>query len=241
MPRPPDLQEPQLSPAAQRVVAALSISIAIHLALIGLLRVTPAATPVYTTPPVLQARLEAPVPQPVPLPVTSLTPLLKQTPDTVEPALPSPAPVPAPAALPNPAPQAAPVSPASPALPAATESVSAAPSPGTLPTVNVPLLVDPTFYTAKEVDVHPRALIQIDPVYPLDATRRGIAGNVTLVLKLDETGAVQDVQVSDASPPGVFDQSALDAFHKARFAPAQKAGRAVKSLVVIKVRYELAQ
>ena len=107
--------------------------------------------------------------------------------------------------------------------------------------MNVPLLVDPTFYTAKEVDVHPRALIQIDPVYPLDATRRGIAGSVTLTLKLDETGAVQDVQVSDASPPGVFDQSALDAFHKARFAPAQKAGRAVKSLVVIKVRYELAQ
>lgn len=241
MPRPPDLQEPQLSPAAQRVVAALSISVAIHLALIGLLRVTPAATPVYTTPLVLQARLEAPVPQPVPLPVTSLTPLLKQTPDTVEPALSSPAPVPALAALPNPAPQAAPVSPASPALPATTESVSAAPSPGALPTVNVPLLVDPTFYTAKEVDVHPRALIQIDPVYPLDATRRGIAGSVTLTLKLDETGAVQDVQVSDASPPGVFDQSALDAFHKARFAPAQKAGRAVKSLVVIKVRYELAQ
>ncbi|MES1999700.1 MAG: TonB family protein [Pseudomonadota bacterium] len=241
MPRPPDLQEPQLSPAAQRVVAALSISVAIHLALIGLLRVTPAATPVYTTPPVLQARLEAPVLQPVPLPVTSLTPLLKQTPDTVEPALPSPAPEPASAALPNPAPQAALVSPASPALPATTESASAAPSPGALPTVNVPLLVDPTFYTAKEVDVHPRALIQIDPVYPLDATRRGIAGSVTLILKLDETGAVQDVQVSDASPPGVFDQSALDAFHKARFAPAQKAGRAVKSLVVIKVRYELAQ
>ena len=241
MPRPPDLQEPQLSPAAQRVVAALSISIAIHLALIGLLRVTPAATPVYTTPPVLQARLELPAPQSVLVLVPALTPLLKQTPDTVEPALPSPAPVPAPAALPNPAPQAAPVSPASPALPAATESVSAAPSPGTLPTVNVPLLVDPTFYTAKQVDVHPRALIQIDPVYPLDATRRGIAGSVTLVLKLDETGAVQDVQVSDASPPGVFDQSALDAFHKARFAPAQKAGRAVKSLVVIKVRYELAQ
>jgi protein TonB len=239
MPRPPDLQEPQLSPAAQRVVAALSISLAIHLALIGLLRVTPAATPVYTTPPVLQARLELPAPQSVPVP--ALTPLLRPPPDPVEPALPSPAPVPAPAALPNMAPQAAPVLPASPALPATTESVSAAPSPGTLPTVNVPLLVDLTFYTAKEVDVHPRALIQIDPVYPLDATRRGIAGSVTLTLKLDETGAVQDVQVSDASPPGVFDQSALDAFHKARFAPAQKAGRAVKSLVVIKVRYELAQ
>jgi protein TonB len=76
-------------------------------------------------------------------------------------------------------------------------------------------------------------------VYPPDATRRGVSGSVTLTLKLDETGAVQGVEVTDATPPGVFDQSALDAFKQARFAPAQKDGRAVKSLVVIKVKYAL--
>jgi len=108
-----------------------------------------------------------------------------------------------------------------------------------LPAVNVPLLVDPTYYTAKQLDVQPRALAAINPVYPPDAVARGTAGWVVLKLKLDEGGSVQDVEVSDASPPGIFDQSALDAFRNAHFAPAQKDGRAVKSLVQIKVRYEL--
>jgi protein TonB len=239
MPPLPELKEPELSPAAQRIVAALSISIAVHLALIGLLRVTPAAVSAYSAPPVLQARLESAAPQPAEVPVPSLTPLLTQTPDAVEAPLPDS--TPAPAALPSPISQAAPASVAPSTEPVATQSASVAPSAGALPTVNVPLLVDPTFYTAKQVDVHPRALMQIDPVYPPDATRRGVSGSVTLNLKLDETGAVQEVSVSDATPPGVFDQSALDAFKQARFAPAQKDGRAVKSLVLIKVKYELAQ
>jgi protein TonB len=46
--------------------------------------------------------------------------------------------------------------------------------------------------------------------------------------------------VEEANPPGLFDQSALDAFRNARFTPAQRHGRAVKSLVRIKVNYDLA-
>ena len=227
MSRPPELKEPELSPAAQRVVAALSISIAVHLALIGLLRVTPVASSVPVAL-VLQARLEPLAPPPVQIPVPSLTPILTQTPQ--ETASPAPvvvvaqAPVPTTSLLPSP-----PVA----ATPPTPSAVSA------LPSVKVPLLVDPTFYTAKEVDVHPRALTEIVPLYPAQATRNGQTGSVTLSLKLDETGAVQDVSVTDATPPGVFDQSALDAFHNAHFAPAYKAGRAVKSLVVIKVKYAL--
>ena len=231
MSRPPELKEPELSPAAQRVVAALSISIAVHLALIGLLRVTPVASSVPFAP-VLQARLEPLAPPTVQIPVPSLKPILRQTPQESAPPAPvavvaqAPVPVPVPATslLPSPPVTATPPTPG---------VVSA------LPSVKVPLLVDPTFYTAKEVDVHPRALSEIVPLYPAQATRNGQTGSVTLSLKLDETGAVQDVSVTDATPPGVFDQSALDAFHNAHFAPAYKAGRAVKSLVVIKVKYAL--
>ena len=101
------------------------------------------------------------------------------------------------------------------------------------------MLVDPTYYTAKQVDVQPRPLVPINPIYPPDAAARGIAGWVVLKLKLDEAGSLQDIEVSDARPPGIFDQSALNAFRKVYFAAAQKDGRAVKSLMVIKVRYEL--
>ncbi len=236
MPRPADLQEPELSPAMQRVVAAMSISIAAHLALIGLLRVNPVAAPVAAAIPVIEARLQPAAPPPIPAPPKMAVPA----------TAPETAPEPAPEAPPKPVPPA-PVASASPpahAAPDAPPVVPSAPNPApqpnsALPAVNVPLLVDPTYYTAKQLDVQPRALAAINPVYPPDAVARGTAGWVVLKLKLDEGGSVQDVEVSDASAPGIFDQSALDAFRNAHFAPAQKGGRAVKSLVQIKVRYEL--
>ncbi|MHB1176255.1 MAG: energy transducer TonB [Sulfuriferula sp.] len=238
MPRPAELQEPELSPAMQRVVAAMSISIAVHLALIGLLRVNAVTAPAPADIPVIQARLQPPLPPPVTAPPAA-APVAK--PETPPPAAP-PKPVPlAPAPKAPPAVQAETVSPpaVSTAMPAAVNPV---PQPNSvLPAVNVPLLVDPTYYTAKQLDVQPRALAAINPVYPQGAVARGTAGWVTLKLKLDERGKVEDVEVSDASPPGIFDQSALDAFHNAHFAPAQKDGRAVKSFVQIKVRYELDQ
>ena len=236
MPRPADLQEPELSPAMQRVVAAMSISIAAHLALIGLLRVNPVAAPVAATIPVIEARLQPAAPPPIPAPSQMAVPA----------TAPETAPEPAPVAPPKPAPpapeeRASPTATAAPdAPPVVPTTPNPAPQPSSaLPAVTVPLLVDPTYYTAKQLDVQPRALAAINPVYPPDAVTRGTAGWVVLKLKLDESGNVQDVEVSDASPPGIFDQSARDAFHNARFAPAQKDGRAVKSLVQIKVRYEL--
>jgi len=236
MPRPADLQEPELSPAMQRVVAAMSISIAAHLALIGLLRVNPVAAPVAAAIPVIEARLQPAAPPPIPAPPQMAVPA----------TAPEMAPEPAPEAPPKPVPPAPEerASPPAPAAPDAAPLVPSAPNPApqpssALPAVNVPLLVDPTYYTAKQLDVQPRALAAINPVYPPDAVARGTAGWVVLKLKLDESGNVQDVEVSDASPPGVFDQSALDAFRNAHFAPAQKDGRMVKSLMQIKVRYEL--
>lgn len=235
MPRPDDLQEPELSPATQRVVAAMSVSIALHLALIGLVRVNPVVAPAATNIPVLQARLQAAPPQPVAAPPPRSMPQVR-APDTPPESAPPSAPVavaPPPPSVPIPAP----VAPQPPAPPAPHNP--APPSASKLPAIDVPLLTDPTFYTARQVDVHPRALADIKPAYPPLAEAQGITGWVLLQLKIDAAGTVQDLEVRAASPPGSFDQSALDAFRGARFAPAQKDGRAVNSLVEIKVRYEL--
>ncbi|MBU4500828.1 MAG: energy transducer TonB, partial [Gammaproteobacteria bacterium] len=51
-------------------------------------------------------------------------------------------------------------------------------------------------------------------------------------------GRVSDLAVLSASPPGVFDESALQAFRTARFTPAQKNGRPVRALVQIEVVYD---
>jgi len=104
---------------------------------------------------------------------------------------------------------------------------------------SIPVMVDSTWYEARQLDVQPRASQPINPVYPPDAVRRNQQGSVKLKLKVDEFGAVKDVEVEEGDPPGVFDESALDAFKKGRFEPAMKNGQPVRALIYIRVRYEL--
>lgn len=103
------------------------------------------------------------------------------------------------------------------------------------PVLEVPALVDPTWYTAKDLDVYPQALAPVDPPYP--ASVSDITGEVTVLLAIDEFGVVQDSSVVTAQPPGYFEESALGAFKMARFAPAQRDGRPVRSRIVVKVRF----
>ncbi|BAN36340.1 hypothetical protein SCD_n02538 [Sulfuricella denitrificans skB26] len=119
--------------------------------------------------------------------------------------------------------------------PARQPPALAEPAPAILPTMEIPLLEDPTWYPAKQVDVHPTALYEIKPVYP----EQGVEGYVVLLLLIDESGAVKEAEVMEANPEGIFEESALSSFREARFAPAQKNGRAVKSRVLIRVSYEL--
>ncbi len=123
-----------------------------------------------------------------------------------------------------------------PAMPASPSVAQASPL---LPALEVPLLEDPTWYPAKQVDVHPTALHPIKPGYPDKVAEQGVEGNVVLLLLIDATGVVKEVAVVEANPEGIFEESALSAFRNARFEPAQKNGRAVKSRVLIKVSYEL--
>lgn len=105
-----------------------------------------------------------------------------------------------------------------------------------LPSLDIPLISDPTYYPAGQVDVRPEALGEIKPVYPEAA--QNIGGVVILLLLIDETGAVKEVTVEEADPPGIFEESAINAFKNARFSPAFKNSEWVRSRVLIRVRYE---
>jgi protein TonB len=98
--------------------------------------------------------------------------------------------------------------------------------------------VDLTFYSARDLDVQPRALREIIPDYPPGADRQQLSGKVRLQLKLEADGRVSDIGIVQADPPEVFDESAIRAFRDARFAPAQKNGRPVRAQVVIEVVYD---
>ena len=104
------------------------------------------------------------------------------------------------------------------------------------PKLDAAVLVDPTWYEARDLDLYPRALAPVEPEYRPSAGSEGVSGELTLVLRIDETGIVQDAQVVDAQPPGYFEDAALVAFRSARFSPAQREGRAVRSRIAIRVR-----
>lgn len=104
---------------------------------------------------------------------------------------------------------------------------------------SIPMLFDPTWYTARQLDAQPRALHSIQPTYPAEAQRAGIEGSLKLMLRVDESGAVQEAVVEESDPSGVFDVAALDAFRSARFAPAQKNQRPVRAQIYIRVVFRL--
>jgi len=60
------------------------------------------------------------------------------------------------------------------------------------PTLEVPVLVDSTWYTAKDLDLYPQALAPVDPPYP--ASVSNVTGEVTVLLAIDEFGVCRTRQ-----------------------------------------------
>jgi protein TonB len=102
----------------------------------------------------------------------------------------------------------------------------------------MPLLSDPTWYPARQLDVYPKLIAPVQPRYPDEAARDNVAGVVTLLVMVDEDGLVREASVAEADPPGYFEDAALDAFRGARFSPAAKDGRMVRSRILIRVTFD---
>ncbi|MBN8772067.1 MAG: energy transducer TonB [Thiobacillus sp.] len=239
--------EPSIPPRLRRPLAALWISPGLHAAVIALVQAVPPAG-VSVEAPVIEVRLVAPpapaanVPPPSPVvlspgvaPVAQLAP--SPAPKALPVAPPPPAVVPPPTTTPA---HDAPL-PMAPTVPAAAKTAPAlSPEAAPVPAAALTSSVDLTYYNARDLDVQPHALRVIRPDYPAEADRQRVSGTLRLQLKLEADGRVSDIEVVSATPPGVFEDSAIKAFRDARFAPAQKNGRPVRALVVIEVVYDWA-
>ena len=85
----------------------------------------------------------------------------------------------------------------------------------------------------------PTPLGPIVPVYPDAASKAGIAGNVTLILTVDATGAVTEVEVEGGLPGGLT-EAAVAAARAARFSPATDGdGRPVPARIRWLVQFTL--
>ncbi|HEY1875405.1 MAG TPA: TonB family protein [Steroidobacteraceae bacterium] len=85
-----------------------------------------------------------------------------------------------------------------------------------------------------------KRLRAIPPDYPPAAMAQRIAGSVTLEYSVDTRGEPRDIHVVEATPPGVFDQAAINAVKRWRYAPEVVDGKAVDVPGVrTRVRFEL--
>jgi len=76
--------------------------------------------------------------------------------------------------------------------------------------------------------IAPQPIVRIDPMYPMDAARKGLEGYVTLTFSISRIGAVEDVVVVESSPQGVFDKAAKKALLRWRYTPKVIDGQMVK-------------
>ena len=97
----------------------------------------------------------------------------------------------------------------------------------------------PTRYSLGQVDRAPLARSQAPPPYPYLARRRGISGEVMVRFLVDRHGAVRNLEVLKARPPGIFEETVLKTVNRWRFAPAVKDGEAVETWVETTVRFKL--
>ena len=131
-----------------------------------------------------------------------------------------------------PAPSASrPAPPATPALPArsvAKVRTTAVPITAAIP--EVPLQFErPSLGPVLQalVDRDLMVLSRLPPQYPYRAQRQGTEGWVRLSFEVTVDGAVRDVVVIEANPPGVFDREAVRAVERWRFKPRIEGGVAV--------------
>jgi protein TonB len=103
--------------------------------------------------------------------------------------------------------------------------------------IELPLIRDPTYYPAKQLDVYPQPLTAIKLVYPDSAAAEHIDGRLLMLLLIDEFGVVNEASVVEAHPEGYFEETTLSVFRATRFSPAQKQGHPVKSRVLLQVKY----
>lgn len=94
-------------------------------------------------------------------------------------------------------------------------------------------------FELSDVDSIPQAIAQMRPMYPANARRRRIEGEVTVLFTVSTQGQTGDIRVLSSVPEEVFTAAALRAVEGWRFSPAMKAGAPVPVRVRQLIRFKM--
>ena len=93
--------------------------------------------------------------------------------------------------------------------------------------------------TDDTVDQPPQASYQAPMVYPPRARAKGIEGYVVFSLLIGITGEVEQLQIVESYPEGVFDEAATQGINQWQFEPAMYQGQAVRAWAKQRIRFDL--
>ncbi|MDP1557413.1 MAG: energy transducer TonB [Nitrosomonas sp.] len=89
------------------------------------------------------------------------------------------------------------------------------------------------------VDVPPRPVSRGAFRYPPSAKQKGIKGYVVLSILVDIDGSVNQMQVLESNPSGIFDDAAMQGMRAWHFEPAKYKGDNVKVWAKQRIRFDL--
>src|SRR5512135_3353234 len=118
--------------------------------------------------------------------------------------------------------------------PAPDQARAAAPAAPTGAAATLPHL----YFNSSELDVQAKVLEKPPLIYPENPYIWKLAGTVRVRVFIGEDGRVDTVELVSAEPPGFFEDAALAAARKLRYAPAQIRGQAVRSRKLIEIRFD---
>lgn len=93
--------------------------------------------------------------------------------------------------------------------------------------------------TADLVDVPPKPITRGTFKYPPAAKKNGVKGYVVLSVLVETDGSVNQVQVLESNPSGIFDAAALQGIRAWHFEPAKYRGDTVRVWAKQKIRFDL--
>jgi protein TonB len=93
--------------------------------------------------------------------------------------------------------------------------------------------------TDDTVDQPPRASFQAPVVYPPRARAKGIEGYVVFSLLIGVTGEIEQAEIVESYPEGLFDEAATQGINQWRFEPAMYQGQAVRAWARQRIRFDL--
>lgn len=125
-----------------------------------------------------------------------------------------------------------------PSAPATTEMPGRAGTPQTSDepaAAVIPTRAAPRYYAPHELDQRPQVLTHIEPAFPAGAPVQ--TGVVKLHLYLGANGRVEEIDIFESRPAGVFESAAAQAFAAVRFTPGMRRGKAVPAVLTLELQF----